>query len=111
MCIRDRINIVKEPFQLQEVIQNVILLIEGQTRVKKQELQIQIDERVQGTYIGDSLRIHQILMNLLTNAVKYTEEEGQVSLCITPIRQAQDVMWTRIMVKDNGCLLYTSRCV
>lgn len=97
-----KINIVKEPFQLQEVIQNVILLIEGQTRVKKQELQIQIDERVQGTYIGDALRIHQILMNLLTNAVKYTEEEGQVSLCITPIRQAQDVMWTRIMVKDNG---------
>ncbi len=97
-----KINIVNEPFQIQEVIESVILLIEGQTKVKDQELQIQIDDRVKGTYIGDSLRVHQILMNLLTNAVKYTDEAGQVSLCITPIRQVQDVMWTRIVVKDNG---------
>lgn len=53
-------------------------------------------------FLGDSLRIKQIITNLVSNAVKYTDINGRVILRATLISQDEEICKIRISIKDNG---------
>ncbi len=84
------------PFLLREVVGETIRSVALQASQKRLELLCEIDPAAGSTYRGDPLRLRQILLNLLSNALKFTLE-GSVTLRVTRHGQA-----LRFEVEDTG---------
>lgn len=55
-----------------------------------------------GQYIGDSLRLNQILMNLCSNALKFTHAGGRVTVSVKESRHSGEYIWLEFKVSDTG---------
>jgi PAS domain S-box-containing protein len=70
---------------------------------QRKELRLSFEPGPQGlAVIADPLRLKQILVNLLNNAVKFTSPGGEVNLTVTPLRRTADAAWVELRVKDTG---------
>ena len=80
-----------------------LLLLVVQPRVEKKGLQLilEIDENIPNELYGDEVRIRQIITNILTNAVKYTEE-GSVTFRVQMERKDTRHVILKVAVKDTG---------
>ena len=92
-----KLKIEKQEFDLHEIVDSVISLIEFQAEEKNLKLNVKYDESVERTLLGDKLRITQILTNIMQNGVKFTSN-GEVSLLISKL----DKECYRFTVKDTG---------
>ncbi len=91
-----KVKIIKEPFSISALVQEIWLLGSGQAENKNLEFQVKIDETLPEYINGDALHMKQIMLNLISNAVKYTENGSivfQVERCGEKIR---------FSVKDTG---------
>ncbi len=91
----------KKPFDLKETIRKIHdnLLVTGNT--KGLEISFYMDPAIEAAVIGDELRLGQVLTNLISNAVKFTEE-GQISLRAEKLETDNDIQRIRFTVKDTG---------
>ncbi len=76
------LEIEEREFDLEEVIRGVCNLLENQTIAKQIDLKYAIAPDIPKTVIGDLARLRQILLNLVGNAVKFTQE-GHVSIAVS----------------------------
>ena len=76
-----------EPMNIGSQIEQVVMIIRPQINQKKQELSVQCDCQEFGTVLGDPVRFRQILMNLFSNAVKYTPEGGHICFTIHEVEK------------------------
>lgn len=98
----NKLQLVAEPFDLQELIDAVLTSIKPISAAKKQRLNVSFHKIRQFSFIGDRLRLSQVLLNLLSNAVKFTPEEKPIFMDITEkSRDAQKVL-LNFSVKDSG---------
>ncbi|MDD7640872.1 MAG: cache domain-containing protein [bacterium] len=81
-----KMEIIPVQYDTLDLISDLINMISDKAEKKDLLLDLQIDEKLPYTLYGDDVRVRQIIVNLLTNAVKYTKE-GKVTLVI----QRQDV--------------------
>lgn len=95
-----RMEILSVSYQLSSLIHDIYLLIAERAEKKGLMLQIHVDEALPSTLYGDDIRLKQIVINLLTNAVKYTES-GSVTLNITGTVQ-NETCELLVQVKDTG---------
>ncbi len=95
-----RLELDYQPFSLPVCIQEVFSVVDQSAQTKALHLGYSIDPQVPEVIVGDSLRLRQILLNLLSNGIKFTER-GEVSLCITvqPSGSKSELCFT---VKDTG---------
>ena len=102
-----KMSLVPVEFDVAEQINNLVNSISERARAKDLEFRLDIDESIPSRLFGDDVRISQVIMNLLTNAVKYTEQ-GSVTLsvknrgindCIVKLRF--DVIDTGIGIKEE----------
>jgi len=95
-----QIELESEPFDLREVIAGSVGLFGPRANFKGVSLSAQIDPAVPHIVFGDSLRLRQILLNLLGNAVKFTQSgEIRVDVSNLPTSQGSEVA---IAVRDTG---------
>lgn len=90
-------------FEVQQLVEDIDAAIRAQIRTKRQFY----DVRIRGTkgkrLIGDRVRIEQILLNMLSNAIQYTPEGGRIELNITQRNHASDqLVHLHFRVRDNG---------
>ena len=87
-------------YRLSTVLNDVVNMIDYRAERKGLDFIINVDEATPNGLVGDEVRIRQIIMNLLTNAVKYTEE-GSVTLSVKGESVAAGTLLT-VSVKDTG---------
>ena len=74
----ERLTIERAPFLLRDCIENVLQPLSLQAQQKHIELSAHIEPDVPDSLVGDALRLRQILINLVGNAIKFTEQGGVV---------------------------------
>lgn len=97
-----KMNIVKRPLDFRKLLYDVTTICENQAGGKNQTFLVQIGEHVRTHYQGDALRLKQILMNLTSNAFKYTQEGGTIRLDIKAEESFGEKQWLTVTVTDDG---------
>ncbi len=89
---------------LREVMDSIVNIVQPQVRAKHQHFSISIHDISTENVCCDGLRLNQVLINLLGNAVKFTPDGGtiEVALYEEPSPKGEDHIRTHITVKDNG---------
>ena len=96
-----KLTIETIPFWVDDVLGNVNTLIGQRASEKKLELVFSVADDVPQGLLGDPLRVSQILTNLISNAVKFTEE-GHIQVSITRLDERDGRACLEIAVADTG---------
>lgn len=96
-----KMEIVEDAYELKPLLDDVRMIIENRVGSKPIHVIMDIDDQIPEMLVGDSLRIRQILINLMNNAVKFTEE-GYIQLTISITAQEDDRLFLKFSVKDSG---------
>jgi two-component system sensor histidine kinase/response regulator len=88
-------------FQLHDVLENLCDMFRDKVAEKEIELIIAVDDDVPCALIGDPLRLGQVLINLTSNALKFTDG-GEVLIRVVCLDKSQDKASLRFLVKDTG---------
>ncbi len=89
---------------LREVMDSIVNIVQPQVKAKKQRFDVFIHDISSENVCCDSVRLNQVMINLLGNAVKFTPEGGtiNVSLYEEPSPRGEDYVRTHLVVKHNG---------
>ena len=90
-------------FDFKKLIFDVTAMFYQQTKQNNIEFNIHMSSVINETLVGDELRSQQILMNLLSNAGKFTGAGGKIDLRIVETSQSQDRVHIRYILTDTGC--------
>lgn len=96
-----RLTIEAEPIDVRELVDNAVGLLAGRAHEKGLKVRVDIAADVAATLRGDSVRLRQILFNLLGNAIKFTPE-GEVDVQVAVVEQKGDVQTLEMSVEDTG---------
>ncbi|MBL8696078.1 MAG: response regulator [Planctomycetes bacterium] len=88
-------------FELRKAIREPVELMAAQAHRKGLEIAWMVDEAAPASVVGDPLRLRQVLVNLLGNAVKFTEKGG-ILVSVTTVAQTSRCARLRIEVRDTG---------
>ncbi len=96
-----KLQLESTTFNLRETLESVIQLMERPAQSKGLRLNLQIDPSVRLPVRGDSVRLRQVLSNLISNAVKFTER-GSIALTVRRIGETSAQHQLRFEVRDTG---------
>ena len=96
-----KMEIVPVEYNMEDLLCGVCNIIKQKLAVKSLEFELNVGEDVPQRLFGDEIRISQILINLLTNAIKYTEQ-GKVSLTVERDADVKGQTAIKFTVKDTG---------
>ena len=96
-----KMEIAPTEYDFPSVLNNLINSAAAMTKGKNLELKVDIDPGLPVLLFGDDLRISQVVMNLLTNAIKYTEE-GSVSFTVREASKNGSEIFIDVDVSDTG---------
>lgn len=90
------------PFNLTKLVNNITKSFAFSLQQNNNKIQVRIDEELPKSLIGDSIKLSQILMNLVGNAVKFNEN-GTIEIVIKSLGiNKQGLYQTQFFIKDNG---------
>ncbi|RMF66664.1 MAG: response regulator [Calditrichaeota bacterium] len=98
------LDLERKPFKLRQVLKNKIRVVEPRLAEKAVSLHLEVAEDVPEVMLGDERRIGQIVLNLLSNAAKFTDQGRiDVRVCRSSIRNAPRACFPlEISVRDTG---------
>ncbi|RLA71738.1 MAG: hypothetical protein DRG30_08180 [Epsilonproteobacteria bacterium] len=89
-------------FDLYEKTESAIETFVARADEKGIELGIMIDLSLPRFFVGDPTKISQVLINLISNAIKFTPTDGSINLTVQEIKSDEKSVAIRFAVKDNG---------
>jgi signal transduction histidine kinase len=96
------------PYETASMLNDVLAIISLQAREKSLDLVTEIDPNIPSKLIGDDIRISQILLNILSNAVKYTSQGGVTF--IAKCEPSEDGVNLSLTVEDSGIGIKPEHC-
>lgn len=96
-----KIELSNESFNLKKLIQNLLINLKHQINNKKVSLKFNYDKQAPTEFIGDELRIQQIIINLVTNAIKFTDQ-GFIKIDVVCKQLLKQKAKLQIIVSDSG---------
>ncbi len=96
-----KLEIEQTPFSLPRLLQEAAALMHPSIVQKHLHLRLSLPEELPALTIGDPLRIRQVILNLLGNALKFTEQ-GEIHIAIDILDHTRQLLLVRITVNDTG---------
>ncbi|WP_461105200.1 PAS domain S-box protein [Spirosoma koreense] len=96
-----RVEVSRQPFDLAGLLRSLQKIFQMRLQKRPISMDVMLDARISGKYIGDELMLNQILLNLLGNAEKFTEE-GSIMLTARIRKKEADRTWIEFQVSDTG---------
>lgn len=97
----NKLTIERIPFDLDEVLATIADMFAYKAYDKDLEFIINLPANIPTMLIGDPMRLSQILINLVSNAVKFTDE-GEINITCTLLEQTEEKIFFRVSVTDTG---------
>ena len=97
-----RMILKNEEFPFSELLETVNTMFSGQCADKGLDYQCHIIGDVDNYYVGDKMKLRQVLINILGNAVKFTPEGGKVDLTVESIAKFEKQSTLRFTIADTG---------
>ncbi|AUT50744.1 ATP-binding protein [Paraburkholderia caribensis] len=96
-----RLTIESEPIDLRDLVDTAVGLLAGRAHEKGLKVRVDIDPQIAATLRGDSVRLRQILFNLLGNAIKFTPR-GEVDVNVKVVEESEAGQTVEMTVVDTG---------
>lgn len=99
-----KLTLNRDLISLQETMDSIVSIIQPQIKSKNQVFDIFIRSIQNESVYGDSVRLNQVLLNLLSNALKFTPPEGKITVTVTQedSPKGEAYVRTHFWVKDTG---------
>jgi signal transduction histidine kinase/DNA-binding response OmpR family regulator len=94
-------NLEQTKFSLRSLVASVAAMFSERVKEKKLHFFTHVDDEIPDILSGDALRLTQILVNILSNAVKFTDK-GNINFSVTQLQQYNDQVHLQFVVKDTG---------
>ena len=97
-----RMTLKNEEFSFHEFLDQINVIVHGQCADKGLDYECHIIGKTNEFYVGDHLKLKQILINILGNAVKFTEAPGSVTFSVEQTAEYEDHCTLRFKMQDTG---------
>ncbi|MBR0367810.1 MAG: amino acid permease [Clostridia bacterium] len=97
-----RMVLKTEEFSFRDFIDQINVMVNGQCMDKGLDFDCHIIGHVNDYYIGDDMKLKQVLINILGNAVKFTPVPGSVTFTVEQVAEFEDYCTLRFVMKDTG---------
>lgn len=99
-----KLTLTTEQISLKEIVEGIVSIMQPQVKAKRQNFDIHVENIIEENVWCDGVRLNQVLLNLLSNATKYTPEGGSIRLSLFEEEspKGEDYVQIHIVVKDNG---------
>ena len=97
----DELKLKETPFSMTEMVENLHVVLSQMARGRKVELEMTC-EAEHANLVGDVVRLRQVLMNIVSNSIKYTEAFGRVHASVKECSDDEDDAFFDIVVEDTG---------
>ena len=98
-----QVLLTDDEFNLAELMDNLVVMIHQQLETREHEFYVVSSELEHENVVGDSLRIQQIFVNIMSNAIKYTPDGGKIRLSVSERATDDPMVATYVFVfEDNG---------
>jgi CheY-like chemotaxis protein len=96
-----KIKLERRPFDIRKQTRQLFELMKERAEKRNLQMNLVVAEKVPKQLIGDSVRLNQVLMNILSNAIKFTKN-GEISVTVTPSSQTEHRIFVEFTVRDTG---------
>ena len=97
-----KMTLKNEEFSLPKLIEQVNTIFSGQCGEKGLQYECKVNGQVDDYYIGDNMKLRQVIINILGNAVKFTPEGGSVEFTVERVARFDDKSTLKFVMKDTG---------
>ncbi|MCL1930236.1 MAG: response regulator, partial [Treponema sp.] len=98
----NKFELVNEEFNFEKMLQRVVNVVNFRVDEKHQKFTVHIDKNIPRFVVGDDQRVAQVITNLLGNAIKFTPENGSVTLNAQLLGEENGYQNLQISVSDTG---------
>ena len=97
-----RMTIKNEEFSFGDMLEQINTMIGSQCDDRGLEYDCRVSGQLDDAYIGDDMKLKQVIINILGNAVKFTPAPGSVTFIVEEAEQSADKTMIRFIMKDTG---------
>ena len=100
-----KMRIVESPFEYHQMIREVVHTMESGWKSKGVNFTLDLDSKIENIatkQLGDSNRLRQVIANFLSNAVKFTPNNGKITLRTVLEEMTKDYIWVYTHISDSG---------
>ena len=97
-----RLTIKKEEFSFADMLEQINTMVSSQCRDRGLDYECRVLSRVDDYYIGDSMKLKQVIINILGNAVKFTPPPGTISFTVERMNEFEGQSAFQFTMKDTG---------
>jgi len=91
----------KQPFQIAKAITTIQNSFDLKLKEKNLEIENEFDNRIPAMLVGDSIRLNQIILNLMSNAVKFTHK-GKITISVKLLNEDEEKATVEFAISDTG---------